>query len=78
MKHINKYTSASHIYWLEEHNCGVSHYGIHPDHMRYKCILIYVFHPGSTKTRHTLKYLQIFMRCQTVQLTVSIYIYDKA
>ena len=42
-KHGYKYTSDSHRYWLDKQKFGISHYSIHPDHLRCDCIPFYVF-----------------------------------
>ena len=61
-KHGYKYTSDSHRYWLDKQKFGISHYSIHPDHLRCDCIPFYVFCLSSYISRQIMNYLQSFMR----------------
>ena len=62
------YQYFDHMDWIDEHNCGVSHFGIHPRQLLQDNICFDVFHLRCSITRRVMKHLRQFMLRQTTEL----------
>ena len=59
------YTRNDHKSWIDEHNQGVSHFGIHPDLLPRTEIRFDVFHLKCSITKRIMSYLRTFMLNQS-------------
>ena len=55
------YSIKKHMDWIDVHNFGISHFGLHPDEMPISCIRFDVFHIRCAITRRLMTYLQKFL-----------------
>lgn len=55
------YTFQMHRDWIDIHNSGISHFGLHPDQMPRNNIMLDVFHLRCAITRRLMTHLRIFL-----------------
>jgi hypothetical protein len=63
----NAYTTKQHRDWADEHNLGVTHFGIYPGKLRRDCIAFYVMHMGHSMTRSTMTCTRTFVISQSTE-----------
>lgn len=62
------YEKSKHLDWIDEHNKGVSHYGIHPNLLRRDSLRFDVFHLRCSITRRLMSHLRKFILRSTRDL----------
>ena len=62
------YKYFEHMSWIDIHNQGVLHFGIHPDDLPRDSIRFDVFHLRCAITRRLMNSLRKFMMTQTVEM----------
>lgn len=62
------YTMDKHRDWIDIHNYGVSHFGIHPTEIPRDTIRFYVFHLRCAVTRRLMNYLRKYMLSTTTEM----------
>ena len=62
------YKYFEHMDYVDQHNLGVSHFGIHPDHLPRNSIRFDVFHLRCAITRRLMSTLRKFIICQKVEV----------
>ena len=65
---VGSYTVKKHMDWIDIHNVGVSHFGIHPDKMQRHDIRFDVCHVRCAITRKLMTHLRTFMMTTTPEL----------
>jgi len=62
------YDTSQHKDWCDESNCGVTHFGIHPDHLQISTIRFDVFHCSCAIIRNVMNYTRKLMLKQSTDL----------
>ena len=61
------YTDKQHMGWCDEHNYGITHFGIHPDELPRDSIAFDMFHMKCAITRSTMNYTRDFVLSQSTE-----------
>ena len=67
----DSYTSDKHRDWVDQHNLGVSHFGMHPSEMRRDDIRFDIFHLRSSITKTLMISVRKFMMSQSCEVMKS-------
>lgn len=65
---LENYSVKKNMDWVDIHNSGISHFGIHPDKLPRHCIRFDVFHLRCSITRRLMSYLRKFLMSMTTDL----------
>ena len=61
------YTIKKHMDWVDEHNLGVSHFGIHPNYLRRDAIRFDIFHMKCAISKNLIAYVRDFVLSQSTE-----------
>ena len=63
-----KYNASQHRAWCDESNCGVTHFGIHPDSLPISTLRYDIFHCRCSVIRSIMNYIRSFMLKQSADI----------